>query len=352
MADERYTRCPGCATVFRVTAEQLAMRAGQVRCGQCKTVFDGGARQVSLTPSSRPDDGAPPTHETVQDARASTPGAAPALETSAETAASAETAGALETAGTGEAARAPESAGTAATGESARAPETAVTAATGESARAPETAGTAGTGESARAPAIAETAGTQETASARLAGIAAEMAAPEDRFAPAASTRPGTVRAVAYVSGIVVLVLLVIGQAAFHFRDAIATFWPPIRPALARLCAVAGCAVRPVRDAAMAHLSIEASDLQADPAHRGLLILTATVRNRAGWPLAYPYLELTLTDAQDRIVVRRVLAPAEYAGGTADLDGGIAPNGEVAIKVFIDASATSQAGYRLYMFYP
>jgi len=102
----------------------------------------------------------------------------------------------------------------------------------------------------------------------------------------------------------------------------------------------------------MVHLSIESSDLQADPAHRGLLILTATVRNRAGWPLAYPHLELTLTDAQDRIVVRRALAPVEYAGGTADLQGGIAANGEIALKVFIDASATSQAGYRLYMFYP
>ena len=40
------------------------------------------------------------------------------------------------------------------------------------------------------------------------------------------------------------------------------------------------------------------------------------------------------------------------AGGTADLSSGIAPNGEVAVKMFIDASATAQAGYRLYMFYP
>ena len=82
----------------------------------------------------------------------------------------------------------------------------------------------------------------------------------------------------------------------------------------------------------MSYLSIEASDLQADPAHRGLLILTATVRNRAGWPLAYPHLELTLTDAQDRVVVRRALAPADYAGGTADLQRGIAANGEVAAQ--------------------
>jgi hypothetical protein len=33
-----------------VTAEQLAIRAGQVRCGQCKTVFDGNASLVTLAP--------------------------------------------------------------------------------------------------------------------------------------------------------------------------------------------------------------------------------------------------------------------------------------------------------------
>ena len=47
-----------------------------------------------------------------------------------------------------------------------------------------------------------------------------------------------------------------------------------------------------------------------------------------------------------------MLAPADYAGGTADLAAGIAANGEVPVKVFIDASATTQAGYRLYLFYP
>jgi predicted Zn finger-like uncharacterized protein len=290
--------------VFRVTPEQLAMRAGQVRCGQCKTVFDGVARQVSLSPSTRSDEGATAVDEAAHGPPTLTLRDAQALETSAETSKTTETAEAAETA------------------------ETATTAKTAETAEA------------------------ADAASARLVSAVAALAAREDRFAPAASTTPGRARTVAYAMVIALLLLLVAGQAAFHFRDAIATFWPVARPAIARLCSVAGCAVRPLRDAAMAHLSIESSDLQADPAHRGLLILTATVRNRAGWPLAYPHLELTLTDAQDRIVVRRALAPAEYAGGTADLQGGIAANGEIALKVFIDASATSQAGYRLYMFYP
>jgi predicted Zn finger-like uncharacterized protein len=275
MLDEKYTRCPGCATVFRVTAEQLAMRAGQVRCGQCKTVFDGVAQQVTLSPP-------------VGSAADVPAGAAPAPR------------------------------GSDRGGE--RAPEPFPDAQAEASAAAPDD------------------------------GIAGEEN--EDRFAPAPRALPRRATVAGYVAAIVLLVLLVSAQAAFHFRDAIAAFWPVTRPAIAQLCRYAGCAIRPLRDAAMNHLSIETSDLQADPAHRGLLILTATLRNRAGWPLAYPYLELTLTDAQDRIVVRRALAPGDYAGGTADLQRGIAPYAEIAVKVFIDASATTQAGYRLYMFYP
>ena len=74
--------------------------------------------------------------------------------------------------------------------------------------------------------------------------------------------------------------------------------------------------------------------------------------NRAGWALAYPHLELTLTDTQDQVVVRRALVPKDYVGGAQDVAAGIPANGEVPVKLFIDASATTQAGYRLYAFYP
>ena len=151
-------------------------------------------------------------------------------------------------------------------------------------------------------------------------------------------------------AGAVVLAFLLVGQAIWHFRDAIAAHFPGSRAALVRACSLAGCTIRPLRD--VAALSIESSDLQADAAHRGLLILAATVRNRANYAIAYPYLELTLTDAQDQAVVRRAFAPSEYAGGTIDVRRGIVGGSEMPVKLFIDASATSQAGYRLYLFYP
>jgi len=34
------TRCPKCATTFRITPEQLKAKQGRVRCGQCQTVFN------------------------------------------------------------------------------------------------------------------------------------------------------------------------------------------------------------------------------------------------------------------------------------------------------------------------
>lgn len=43
------TRCPKCATAFRVLPAQLGARNGQVRCGKCNTVFDGIAALVGAS---------------------------------------------------------------------------------------------------------------------------------------------------------------------------------------------------------------------------------------------------------------------------------------------------------------
>lgn len=272
MADEKYTRCPGCKTVFRVTPQQLAMRAGQVRCGHCKTVFDGNAALISLAPR--------PRDETAQE------------------------------------------------DEAALGPPTV----TLRNAQALE-------------PIEPPPAPRRDAAAEDVREIAYE-----ERFAWAKPKRKVRSFGALYATAIPLLVLLLAAQLLFHYRDAFAARWPATKPLLSQLCDVAGCTIRPLRDAAM--LSIESSDLQADPAHKGLLILTANIRNLAPWSLAYPHLELTLTDAKDEIVVRRALAPTEYAGGTADVAAGIGPNGEVAVKLFIDASATVQAGYRVFLFYP
>ena len=286
MSDEKFTRCPGCRTVFRVTAAQLALRDGQVRCGHCRTVFDGTANLISVlrtTPAPSPDDeGTGPLTVTLRAAHALEP--AP-----------------------------PES-----------------------PAGPPETA-------AAPAPRLS-------TPRASTQATRGDEIDYDNRFAWDRPHRRSRASTALYLVAVAALAAGLVAQGVWHYRDAIAAHWPSTRPMLARMCAAAGCTIRPLRE--IAWLSIDASDLQADAAHKGLLTLTATVRNRASHAVAYPHLELTLTDAQDNVVVRRALAPPEYAGGTVDVGSGIARNGEVAVKLFIDASATTQAGYRVYLFYP
>jgi predicted Zn finger-like uncharacterized protein len=303
MPENQYTRCPGCRTIFRVTEQQLAVRGGQVRCGHCKNVFDGNAQRISLAPRVSPDE---PFHdETLLGPPTVTLRDAQALELPAP---------------------------------------------------APAGAGVSDEPEAPAARSTAEAAVGEPPAPGEEEQAAPFAAAPppaidyEERFARPRWGRWSGALDKLSVLALPLLLLALIAQATFHFRDSLAAHVPSAKPMLVRACAALGCSIRPLQESG--GLSIDASDLQADPAHRGLLMLTATLRNRTGWPLAHPHLELTLTDAQDQVVVRRALAPGEYVGGGTDLAGGIPPNTEVPVKLFIDASATTQAGYRLYAFYP
>ena len=65
------TRCPACRTAFRLVADQLRLRQGLVRCGQCDTVFD--AREHLIEVPAAPTPAAAPTSSP-----ASTPTPAPA----------------------------------------------------------------------------------------------------------------------------------------------------------------------------------------------------------------------------------------------------------------------------------
>ena len=148
----------------------------------------------------------------------------------------------------------------------------------------------------------------------------------------------------------VLLLLLLAGQAIFQFRHAIAANYPQLRPQLVAACAAFGCTVDAIRR--RDEITIESHDLQADPAHQGLLILQLTLRNHAGYPVAFPHLELEILDVGGQPQARRALAPVDYAGGAADFSRGMPANAEWNVKLFIDASSIGARGYNLDLFYP
>jgi len=149
--------------------------------------------------------------------------------------------------------------------------------------------------------------------------------------------------------GIGVLAGTLAAQSIFLFRAEIARDWPALRPALVAACRALNCSVALPRVAGA--ISVEASDLQAEPGKPGHFVLNATIRNRAPHPQAYPHLELTLTDARDRPLARRVLAPQDWTPG-ADIEGGFDAGRDIAVTLPFEATGLDAAGYRIYVFYP
>ncbi len=148
------------------------------------------------------------------------------------------------------------------------------------------------------------------------------------------------------------LVLGLVAQIAFYLRVEIVERYPEARVYFTVLCEDLGCTIRlPHRPDMM---SIESSDLQADPRRDGLIEFNAVLRNRANAPQEYPSLELTLTDEHDQAVLRRVLEPADYlpARRAADLVAqGMPAGGEATMRLHFDIDDQRATGYRLYLFY-
>ncbi|GAB4168301.1 MAG: hypothetical protein OHK0026_05880 [Rhodocyclaceae bacterium] len=155
-------------------------------------------------------------------------------------------------------------------------------------------------------------------------------------------------RARAWSVATALLVALGGAQSAYIFRSDLAVTVPSSRPWLEQACSILDCEVGLPRHAEL--LSVEASDLR--PHAKGQLALTATLRNRAAFPMEFPHLELTLTDTADRALARRVFPPREYLVAGEKLSAGLPAQADFQLALAIEAASLDAAGYRLYVFYP
>ncbi len=57
-----FTRCPSCVTTFRITAEALREAGGQVRCGNCATIFNAYRAELG---DAETDANAPPAGDSI-----------------------------------------------------------------------------------------------------------------------------------------------------------------------------------------------------------------------------------------------------------------------------------------------
>ena len=134
-------------------------------------------------------------------------------------------------------------------------------------------------------------------------------------------------------------------QSALLWRDPLAARLPASEPALQALCRLTGCQVQPLRR--IDTLAVDSSALNRLEGST-LYQLRLVLRNRADTAVQAPALDLSLTDAQGKLVSRRVLALADLGVAQAVLQAGQ----ELPIKVLMTTGEQRVEGYTIDLFYP
>lgn len=352
-----FTQCPNCETTFQVTAKQLKAANGDVRCGECLTVFSAldnlselieqGSKSHNVDSSTPDKTGDYSTPDAQQSATgiASTSidqnleeffgdlfedspdetfnepikyaspetiikdkpksdggffyGANEAtiekiLETQPESDTEAHIESATETNDDVETAKFPSNFGT-----RARQPDTDIN---------PEDLSTENT-----------TVTTQVTDVPSV--ILDELqAAKEQQLKPPASP--------AWLVGSIVLMLVFVLQAIYFSRDSLARN-PSYRPLLTSACDMLGCEINIEFDTRL--IEIIGRDVRTHPSSKKALIAGTTLINNASYDQPYPLLTLTFSDITGTKLAQRRFTPREYLRSGTDIEAGM-PS-EVPIQV-------------------
>lgn len=368
------TQCPHCHTTFRVAHDQLKLRAGLVRCGACKQIFNGienllrpeefGGQAAPAAPAIAPraplPEPVPPPPppvatppESIAEASTDIPEESVEQDSAPEEAASTE---APEYEATTEAA--------AETREDpllrmtlmdfaherhepsldeSKDPAAAVEDAPDEVERAIDDLNNkpwrrqADEGEAPEADALDQ---------------ADEEAYVEPAFVRQGRRKEkiGRIVRIFMATASTILLLTLAAQSAYVFRDRIAAWFPQTKPLLAEACARLGCQVGlPTQ---IDEVSIESSELQTLTANANTFSLTVLLRNHGATEQAWPHIELTLNDNNEVPIARRVFTPREYLATAGTIKSGFAARSEQPVKLFFELSQLKASGYRVYLFYP
>ena len=342
------TRCPACATAFKVVPDQLKISDGWVRCGQCQQVFNATLDLQPWSPVLEQAYAQPP--EPRQPSQPSQPSAQPAVQTRAAM---------------------PES-----RPEPAWEPESVVPSVVPSAAPAqpeaqepqpqvaqgsqPEVQGTTAPhqhpDDAALEPLAQSRPDTRPPTDAQHGpASAASPEPPAPRTAEPSFVRKAQRQALwqrplvrlLLLVAVAALALLLGLQAATQWRAPLARAVPVTQPVLDALCQTLDC--QQALPASATDVVIDSSVLlRLMPGVYGFQVV---LRNQSALEVLSPAIELTLTDIHDQVLVRRVLLPHEWPRPTATLPAGAQWSLQFELA-FDGIEGRVMTGYRAILFYP
>lgn len=152
-----------------------------------------------------------------------------------------------------------------------------------------------------------------------------------------------------FFPGTILLFILLIGQAAYQFRNLIAAAYPPSKEILITLCKYAQCQVQ--LPAQLGKLSYEADELHSLP-RENTFEFSLLMHNHSSLTQAWPYIELTLKNTQKQSVLKHVFAPADYLPNTQAIEKGFPANQEQAVRLYFELNQLTASDYEVTIFYP
>lgn len=159
---------------------------------------------------------------------------------------------------------------------------------------------------------------------------------------PRGTPRPRSLlTSLAWLIGAAALVAVAGAQAVWQ-RPELLDLSPALRVVAERACAELGCVLPKASDPHA--LRVQASTLAPREDLPGVSALRVVIVNRAGLPATPPGLRLTLVDAADRTVARRVFRPEEYLRDDA---AQVPPGAQIEVTLMVEATETEFAGYRV-----
>jgi predicted Zn finger-like uncharacterized protein len=306
------TRCPACKTLFKVVPDQLRISEGWVRCGQCDEIFDasshlqGGGAEAEPPPPIDPNGIAAVDLELAGDLHLS-----PAM---------------LQEAVSSK------------PGLSAESASEPIEPVLGEFQATANEAWSAQ--HQSNGPELNDDASSVEPAH--------ELSFMRNSKAPSRWHRP-LVRA----SLVLASLLLCLGMALqllVQERDRIAAVEPGMKPLLEEVCDFMQCTLAPLKQIESVVIDSSSFNKIRGDVYR----LNFTLKNTAVTELALPAVELSLTDANDQVLMRRVFRAGELGIKSGVLVASSESSASLTLGIKINANGGPDrvAGYRILAFYP
>jgi len=138
-------------------------------------------------------------------------------------------------------------------------------------------------------------------------------------------------------------------QSIYHLRVKIAAEYPQFKPLLVKACAQLNCTIDLPKELDL--ITIGDADMQEDDNYQSVINFTSSITNNANYPQAYPNIELTLTNTDDKVIIKKLILPKDYLSSDQKAEDGLPAHEVKTIKLPLYVDKTSVAGYRILLVY-